>query len=91
MTIHMYAGSQVPLFQLRTDAEQNLKGSLIFAAKDIPEVTLFFDNKLLRGCRAVKVNASGFDAFESPNFTPLAEIGVNVTGNLISTFLDFKL
>ena len=53
------------------------------AARNIPEVTLFFYNKLLRGCRAVKVNASGFEAFESPNFEPLAEIGVDITGNLI--------
>ena len=52
------------------------------AAKDIPEVTLFFYNNLLRGCRAVKVNASGFEAFESPNFEPLANVGVNITGKL---------
>ena len=50
------------------------------ASKKIPEVTLFFYNKLLRGCRAVKVNSSGFEAFDSPNFEPLAEVGVSITG-----------
>ncbi len=78
------AGSQVPLFQLRTDAEQNLKGALIMAGRycyDIPEVTLFFHNTLFRGCRAVKANASSFAAFASPNMKPLASIGVNITGN----------
>ena len=81
-------GSQVPLFQLRTDAEQNLKGALIMAGRyscEIPEVTLFFYNKLLRGCRATKINASSFNAFASPNFKPLAEIGVNIKGNLLNT------
>ena len=52
---------------------------------EIPEVTLFFYNKLLRGCRAIKINASGFNAFASPNFKPLAEIGVNINGNLLNT------
>ena len=52
-------------------------------AYDIPEVTLFFNNKLLRGCRASKLDASGFGAFESPNFKPLAEIGVNITGRYL--------
>ena len=30
---------------------------------------------LLRGCRAVKVHSDGLDAFASPNYPPLAEIG----------------
>lgn len=73
-------GSQVPLFQLRTDAEQNLKGALIMAGQfgyEIPEVSLLFYNTLYRGCRTSKVNASGFQAFNSPNFKPLATIGVD--------------
>ena len=50
---------------------------------NIPEVTLLFYNKLMRGCRAAKVNASAFKAFESPNFEPLAEVGVDITGNYL--------
>lgn len=33
------------------------------------------DDTLLRGNRTVKVNSSGLDAFESPNFPPLAKVG----------------
>src|SRR3954465_11260868 len=33
---------------------------------------------LPRGCRAVKVSATGFDAFDSPNFPPLAHAGIDI-------------
>ena len=78
-------GSQVPLAQLRTDAIENFVGSLILAGRygsTITEVGLFFDNTLFRGNRATKVNASGFSAFNSPNYQSLATIGVNVEGKL---------
>ncbi len=75
-------GSQIPLCEIRNDAQDNLITSLLIAANEtIPEVCLFFDSHLLRGCRAVKVNASGFDAFDSPNFPPLAKAGTNITVN----------
>ncbi len=73
-------GSQIPLCELRNDAQENLLTSLLLAAGafTIPEVCLYFDGKLLRGCRSVKANADGFDAFASPNFPPLATVGVEV-------------
>jgi L-asparaginase len=73
-------GSQIPLFELRTDARENLLTSLMIAAAEEPvrEVTLFFGGRLLRGCRAVKVSAKGFDAFDSPNFPPLATAGIDI-------------
>lgn len=42
------------------------------------------DDQLLRGNRTVKSNSSGLDAFESPNFPPLAklEIGIRVKAGL---------
>lgn len=44
----------------RNDGQSNFQGALIVAGHyTIPEVTLFFDNKLLRGNRATKVHASG--------------------------------
>jgi lysophospholipase len=44
------------MVQLRNDGQSNLQGALIIASHFvIPEVTLFFDNKLLRGNRATKV------------------------------------
>jgi L-asparaginase len=73
-------GSQIPLCEVRNDARQNLIASLIIAAySDIPEVCLCFGTYLFRGCRAVKVYSDGLDAFASPNYPPLAEIGTDIT------------
>jgi L-asparaginase len=73
-------GSQIPLCEVRNDARQNLIAALILAARsDIPEVSLCFGNMLYRGCRTVKVNADGLEAFTSPNYPPLAEIGIDIT------------
>ncbi|MCI0475904.1 MAG: asparaginase domain-containing protein, partial [Anaerolineales bacterium] len=72
-------GSQIPLIELRSDARENLITALLIAAHHpIPEVCLYFGDKLLRGCRTVKVNATGFDAFASPNYPPLGTVGVDI-------------
>lgn len=73
-------GSQIPYGQLRNDARENLITSLIICGNyDVPEVALYFDNKLMRGCRTTKTDASDLDAFDSPNYPPLAKVGVNIT------------
>lgn len=73
-------GAQIPLCELRSDARENLIGALLIAAHEpIPEVCLSFGGRLLRGCRAVKVNASGLDAFDSPNFPALGQLGIDIT------------
>ena len=75
-------GSQIPLAELRSDGQTNLLNSLYIAANyPIPEVSLFFSNKLLRGNRARKVDADGFDAFDSPNFPALIKAGINIEIN----------
>jgi L-asparaginase len=75
-------GSQIPLCEIRNDARENLITSLMIAADyAIPEVCLYFGGKLLRGCRAVKVSASGFAAFDSPNFPPLGTVGIDIAIN----------
>ncbi|MGM0578119.1 MAG: asparaginase [Myxococcota bacterium] len=73
-------GSQIPLGELRTDARENLITSMLLAAHEpaIPEVTVYFGDRLLRGCRATKVDAEGFGAFDSPNLPPLATLGLDV-------------
>jgi L-asparaginase len=73
-------GSQIPLCELRSDGRDNLVTAMLIAAAEPPvaEVGLFFGGRLLRGCRAVKVSATGFDAFESPNCPPLAVAGITV-------------
>lgn len=66
-------GSQSPMMELQNDASDNLLGSLIIAGHFmIPEVCLYFNNKLFRGNRTTKVAASDFAAFASPNSPPLA-------------------
>lgn len=72
-------GSQIPYGQIRNDARENLITSLIICGNyTIPEVALYFDNKLLRGCRSTKIDASNLAAFDSPNYPPIARIGVNI-------------
>jgi L-asparaginase len=75
-------GSQVPLYKIRNDGYSNLVSSLMVAAyHNVPEVMLLFGSRILRGCRSVKVDASGLNAFESPNFPALGHIGVNIEIN----------
>lgn len=72
-------GSQVPISEVRNDAVENILGALTIAGHFvIPEVTLFFGNKLYRGNRCSKVSAIDFDAFDSPNLRPLVLAGVNI-------------
>ncbi|XP_070578623.1 L-asparaginase-like isoform X2 [Ptychodera flava] len=72
-------GSQVPLFELRNDGRDNLLGAIYLAGHIvIPEVTLFFNNKLFRGNRVTKVASHSFDAFDSPNLPPLVTMNVDV-------------
>jgi L-asparaginase len=72
-------GSQIPLAELRSDGQINLLNSLYVAANfPINEVTLFFNNRLYRGNRTTKAHADGFDAFASPNLSPLLEAGIHI-------------
>ena len=68
-------GSQAPMMMLQSDAQDNLLGALVVAGHFmIPEVCLFFNFKLFRGNRATKVAADDFNAFASPNMSPLATV-----------------
>lgn len=72
-------GAQLPLGQIRNDARENLKTAMMLAANYlIPEVSLFFGDHLYRGCRSTKVSATRFDAFDSPNYPPLASVGTSI-------------
>ena len=85
-------GSQLPIGLLRTDGRENLITAIeIAAAKEngspaVPEVCIFFDNKLTRGNRTTKMSAEHFDAFNSPNYHALAEVGLHLKyyNNLIN-------
>ncbi|SPP78196.1 blast:L-asparaginase [Drosophila guanche] len=72
-------GSQIPIFETRTDGKDNFTSALIIAGNYIiPEVCIFFGHKLMRGNRTVKVSSNSLDAFDSPNVPPLARIGIDV-------------
>jgi len=75
-------GAQIPLCEVRNDARENLITAMLIAANfAIPEVCLCFGSKLLRGNRAVKIDAEGFDAFDSPNFPVLGTVGIEIKIN----------
>jgi len=75
-------GSQIPLCKVRSDARENLITSMIIAAEyNIPEVCIYFGGKLIRGNRSTKVSSDMLIAFDSPNYGPLAEAGVNISVN----------
>lgn len=79
-------GAQRPLGELRSDARNNLVNAVELACHDIPEVCIFFDYKLLRGNRTSKNHINFFDAFVSPNYPLLAEVGINIEvyrGNIL--------
>ncbi len=63
----VFTGSQLPLADVLSDGPDNLRTAFAMAASGRPGVFLAFDRKVMRGCRAVKVRASGFSAFESIN------------------------
>lgn len=63
----VFTGSQLPLADILSDGPDNLRTAFAMAASGHPGVFLAFDRKVMRGCRAVKVRASGFSAFESVN------------------------
>lgn len=70
-------GSQRPLSDPNSDAPRNLINAVEFAVSGkVNEVAIFFDSVLLRGNRAKKVSVPSFGAFDSPNFSPLARVGV---------------
>lgn len=76
-------GSQIPLGAARTDAAHNLIAALQLAVSDaISEVAICFDQRLLRGNRATKLSSERLDAFDSPNYPRLAEIGIDLRFNL---------
>lgn len=80
----IFTGAQLPVSMIRSDARDNLITALEIAVlKDngeaiLKEVAIYFNNILLRGNRAKKVESSHFDAFESPNYPILAETGINI-------------
>ena len=84
----IFTGSQLPIGIPRTDGKENLISAVeIAAAKDgdgharVPEVSIYFASRLMRGTRTSKLSAEDFNAFRSVNWPPLAEAGVTIRYN----------
>lgn len=83
----VFTGSQIPIGLLRTDGRENLITAIEVAGARcgdkpmVPEVSLLFHSYLYRGNRTHKASAEELDAFRSPNYPPLAEVGVKIAYN----------
>ncbi len=83
----VFTGSQIPMGIMRTDGRENLITAIEIASARIggkpvvPEVSLYFQNRLFRANRTSKVSAEALSAFDSRNYPPLAEVGVNIAYN----------
>src|SRR5690606_36674789 len=78
----IFTGSQVPMSNIRSDAQRNLINSIEMATTNLQEVAICFNDHVYRGNRATKMNIGDFDAFGSPNIPPVAEIGLDIKSNI---------
>ena len=67
-------GSQVPINVILSDAPDNLRLAFAAAATCRPGIYLAFSEKVMLGCRSVKVRTTNFNAFESVNVPPVATV-----------------
>ena len=81
-------GSQLPIGMLRTDGKENLISAIEIAAARrqdgepmVPEVCIYFKEKLMRGNRTTKINSEQFNAFRSFNYPELATAGIHIRYN----------
>lgn len=83
----IFTGAQLPIETLRTDGRENLITSIEIAAASyknkplIPEVCIYFENRLYRANRTTKHHAEYFNAFNSYNYPTLAEVGIHIHYN----------
>ena len=85
----VFTGSQLPLMDMLSDGPDNLRTAFAMAASGHPGIFLAFDRKVMRGCRAVKVRASGFSAFESINARYAALVsnaGLSIDHSMLPVF-----
>ena len=72
----VFTGSQIPIGVLRTDGRENLitaieiAGARIGDRPEVPEVSLYFQNRLFRANRTTKRSAEALSAFRSYNYPP---------------------
>ncbi len=84
----IFTGSQLPISEIRTDGRENLLTAISIAASKlpngeatVPEVCIYFENKLFRANRTSKYSTDQFKAFKSPNYPLLANVGIDIQYN----------
>lgn len=86
----IFTGSQLPMSTIRSDARRNLVNAIELATMDFKEVGICFNDALYRGNRATKMSIGDFDAFGSPNFPALADIGIQIETRVTEQFTSGK-
>lgn len=71
-------GSQIPGWEIDTDARRNLVNAMKLAVRDVAGVFVVFDERVIRGSRASKASESKLDAFTSVNAPDAGEIRVGI-------------
>lgn len=77
-------GSQLPIYQPRTDAVLNFINALYIAGYKVtnlplvPEVAICFGDALLRGNRTTKISTARWQGFDTPNYQRLGKIGEHI-------------
>ncbi|MEX0721706.1 MAG: asparaginase [Balneolaceae bacterium] len=84
----IFTGSQLPMSSIRSDARRNLVNAVELATMPFYEVGICFNDALYRGNRSTKMSIGDFDAFGSPNFAPLADIGIQIERRISESFED---
>src|SRR3989344_1537406 len=90
-------GAQNPIYQRGGDGRFNLENFFrtisVAIDQEIGDVLVNFWNRVMLGCRCVKVNESHFDAFQSPAFEDAGIIngtGVHLKSELLRKKVDAK-
>jgi len=71
-------GALLPINDIAGDGRMNLIFAIRAAQLDIAEVCVVLGPKVLRGCRAKKIDESLLQTFDSPRFPPLADFSIGV-------------
>jgi L-asparaginase len=75
----VFTGAQRPLSEARSDARANLVDAVLVATLAVPEVCIAFGSQVFRAVRSTKLDAWGYQAFDSPSAPPLVRLGLDVS------------
>lgn len=67
-------GSQIPIGEEGSDGRKNIYDAFCLACDNIPGVYIVFGGRVIRGCRASKVDTKDFRAFASINYPEVATV-----------------